>query len=675
LIDIGTHFSSFSDVAGRTPHLLKPFQGEAAVRYAIQILGEGTSGISAGNGASGHSFSPPVICELIRIAGAFVREGVRRARIREKSKPHRQGRAKKAPNVDTTAPPDEDFELDVIDDRTLDIYNSFDKHDLGVTVFTNDFVAEHFCPVLMRSYIAMDAVEGLDVERENQFDKFVVKNEIANLLLRLWCHPNGASKKFLLESADDVLLNEFFSSVATALGFQMDYACQFIIDTRDIRIAHEQQFSHLSQSSLPPLPAREEFTISQHARRISSGMASCRLLLTILCLFSREDAIAALLGGARMARGSKSAVVDLAAVVITVIERLTDEDGGINNDLELEHLSSDDRSIQILERIDNVPPHVLKKKLRYLLQSRRFALVDYGLDVSMTMHQLFALASRWHLAAASTGRDGMAGSFLVTALAKNDSFSLKQFRNVFARLTGPSKEMTGSEVDNADYILHRDGHVDITIWKESYVVVGSGPDKGRTQRRTAKQNRMTYSEVEALASNEDMELLLQDLERAVACKSVFAVAARWGQAAMRDMERNLLSMGANIGDDDYSNLMKEWVVSSESFLSESGNGSFVHSFDSIVRCRGAEAIGASKLLLGEARKCQKRLAAPHPNTSVFVCFAEERADLCKAIIIGSAGTPFAMGVYEFDILFPPSYPASPPLFNFKTTGAWSWRLS
>jgi hypothetical protein len=41
------------------------------------------------------------------------------------------------------------------------------------------------CPALIRAYVAMDAVEGLDVDRD-RFDKFHTRDVIARLLGELW---------------------------------------------------------------------------------------------------------------------------------------------------------------------------------------------------------------------------------------------------------------------------------------------------------------------------------------------------------------------------------------------------------------------------------------------------------------------------------------------------------
>jgi ubiquitin-protein ligase len=55
-------------------------------------------------------------------------------------------------------------------------------------------------------------------------------------------------------------------------------------------------------------------------------------------------------------------------------------------------------------------------------------------------------------------------------------------------------------------------------------------------------------------------------------------------------------------------------------------------------------------------------------SSIFVKCDEKRMDVIKALIIGPEDTPYANGCFEFDILLPPSYPDTPPMVTFITTG-------
>ncbi|CAN6348118.1 unnamed protein product [Urochloa humidicola] len=45
-----------------------------------------------------------------------------------------------------------------------------------------------------------------------------------------------------------------------------------------------------------------------------------------------------------------------------------------------------------------------------------------------------------------------------------------------------------------------------------------------------------------------------------------------------------------------------------------------------------------------------------------------RMDLLRAVIVGASGTPYHDGLFFFDVQLPPSYPAAPPLVNYRSFG-------
>ena len=65
------------------------------------------------------------------------------------------------------------------------------------------------------------------------------------------------------------------------------------------------------------------------------------------------------------------------------------------------------------------------------------------------------------------------------------------------------------------------------------------------------------------------------------------------------------------------------------------------------------------------------LSSSLPNDSynaIFVRADEERLDVMKALIAGAEGTPYANGLFEYDVYLPSDYPAAPPKCNLTTTG-------
>ena len=73
-------------------------------------------------------------------------------------------------------------------------------------------------------------------------------------------------------------------------------------------------------------------------------------------------------------------------------------------------------------------------------------------------------------------------------------------------------------------------------------------------------------------------------------------------------------------------------------------------------------------LAQELADLSNALPAEHTN-SVFVRVDRGRVDLMKAMIAGATGTPYAHGLYEYDIFFENAYPTCSPKMNLTTTGA------
>jgi hypothetical protein len=88
-------------VSVHAPQSLTPQQGVDAVLYTTKIM------------AFSRSFSPPVLCQMIRICGGFIKDGVRRARVRENTRSNRGSRRRPTFMDDG---PETDFE-GLIDDR------------------------------------------------------------------------------------------------------------------------------------------------------------------------------------------------------------------------------------------------------------------------------------------------------------------------------------------------------------------------------------------------------------------------------------------------------------------------------------------------------------------------------------------------------------------------------
>jgi ubiquitin-protein ligase len=71
-------------------------------------------------------------------------------------------------------------------------------------------------------------------------------------------------------------------------------------------------------------------------------------------------------------------------------------------------------------------------------------------------------------------------------------------------------------------------------------------------------------------------------------------------------------------------------------------------------------------IFGRASTIAKELAMLTTSIpdGVFVKVAESRSDAMKILMIGVKETPYAGGLFTFDMILPLSYPQSPPIMKF-----------
>lgn len=86
-----------------------------------------------------------------------------------------------------------------------------------------------------------------------------------------------------------------------------------------------------------------------------------------------------------------------------------------------------------------------------------------------------------------------------------------------------------------------------------------------------------------------------------------------------------------------------------------------HVFDKVQR----DAIDISSRLTDEEGFMNKNLPN-HPISFVFISRDYERIHLMRAYVSGAANTPYAFGLYTFDIFLPADYPSSPPCVSLVT---------
>eukprot|EP00581_Thalassiosira_minuscula_P007282 CAMPEP_0183709898 /NCGR_PEP_ID=MMETSP0737-20130205/5843_1 /TAXON_ID=385413 /ORGANISM="Thalassiosira miniscula, Strain CCMP1093" /LENGTH=1734 /DNA_ID=CAMNT_0025938115 /DNA_START=280 /DNA_END=5484 /DNA_ORIENTATION=- len=614
---IATHYQRY----------LSPPQAEAAVKYATMILGSGRNNLSI-----------QVQTELMRISGAFVRASVQRALAKQRRR-YRGGRQHGSSGSDD----------DLIDRRSLDIYTSLDRNDHGVVVFASPTASKHLGPTLLKTFIAMEAVEGLDVEKDHNFHKNMVQGEICELILRLWMHPCGEFKRSIASLDSDVLAR-FFRSVAASISIETDTVYQTILDIRDILEHHHSQ----GRITLP-FGMKEKATLDSCYGRLPSFLGAMRRLLLVLCYLSQDERIAAILG-------DSVASPDIGVMIVSLVDKFTASNGGI-------HPLVDFRAAlkSVANTASGRTPEHATGSVKELLFARAFAKAEFGFDVSLISNLLLSLATRWSLAAAKQSQMKDGRPALIDAIVSRGDFEISHFKCVFNRLIF-APQSTPDAGDKSFMVFESDGHVDFTRWIHYETPTGIGLEESRPQRKVAScQDQFSYSEIASIANLDQIKCFLDELGNNLPSASLNI--SKNGDE-MLVLERQLLQ-GQSIDEEEYKCNLQDWVVSSDSFYG--GMGAMDHFYNSNAKTRSNPSLG--RILMKDARKCWKNLPSPHPNASIFVCYSEDRMDICRAIIIGASGTPYSAGVFQFDICYPQLYPSAPPMLHFMTTGGGQVRFS
>jgi ubiquitin-protein ligase len=107
--------------------------------------------------------------------------------------------------------------------------------------------------------------------------------------------------------------------------------------------------------------------------------------------------------------------------------------------------------------------------------------------------------------------------------------------------------------------------------------------------------------------------------------------------------------------------------------SMSQDGSYNHSM--------SDSVGSLEELQAKARRFNNEMKAfthglpCHASSAIYVVMEETRMDLMKALISGPEDSPYAHGLYLFDIACPENYPDSPPSVSIMTTGNGTVRFN
>ncbi|WKY14736.1 hypothetical protein Q1695_000340 [Nippostrongylus brasiliensis] len=127
----------------------------------------------------------------------------------------------------------------------------------------------------------------------------------------------------------------------------------------------------------------------------------------------------------------------------------------------------------------------------------------------------------------------------------------------------------------------------------------------------------------------------------------------------------------------YGKALKHLQMQSHKFIGDYGKLVIPFTFKKDIRNTNP----FSPSLRERTKRIAKELASMpnalplNASNSIFICVDEGRCDIIKVLISGPDDTPYANGLFEFDVFFPTSYPYAPPKCAFLTTGAGNVRFN
>ena len=118
----------------------------------------------------------------------------------------------------------------------------------------------------------------------------------------------------------------------------------------------------------------------------------------------------------------------------------------------------------------------------------------------------------------------------------------------------------------------------------------------------------------------------------------------------------------------YVEALKPYLIGSCNMKRPNNTAEYDHFYNSMLKGKASSpSVLKTKRINSEIKMLSKNLPLNYTN-SIFLKYDESRMDLMKSLIIGSDDTPYASGVYIYDIFLDDTYPNSPPKMNLITTG-------
>lgn len=124
----------------------------------------------------------------------------------------------------------------------------------------------------------------------------------------------------------------------------------------------------------------------------------------------------------------------------------------------------------------------------------------------------------------------------------------------------------------------------------------------------------------------------------------------------------------------YLDSLSPFLLTSSDMLLDSGQLDHFYKEMTILHSSLPSSHAKFKRLISELKILKKNLPLNYTN-SIFIQSNPSHLDLMKALIVGSEETPYANGVFLFDIYFDDNYPSTPPKMVLMTNGNNSIRFN
>ena len=118
----------------------------------------------------------------------------------------------------------------------------------------------------------------------------------------------------------------------------------------------------------------------------------------------------------------------------------------------------------------------------------------------------------------------------------------------------------------------------------------------------------------------------------------------------------------------YCAAMEEEVCGSAELLDEAAAQRHHYTHNAEESGAGAALPALRRALMREHKALRGGQLPLHPDAAILLRHDESRMDVMRAVLSGPVGTPYALGLFVFDVFCPAEYPSIPPLVHLETTG-------